>query len=331
MLNTAQFSAAKSAAEGKLMQAQVFDEEGNVKSFSKFKKDATEISDISQETWLRVERDMCVRQAVQGESFRRMQDDSDLYPFWVYKGVMDDREREDHVELEDQVFRIGDPAGDACYPPNDWNCRCSGESIDEDEVGEKGYKVNSDSEASKLLEDNIDDQFRYNSAVQGTMPNTGSYFDAMGSANEGNTKLFHLGDVKSDNELEGLSSIFRAATGLHYMIDTIDEWRDDYHINKKGDVIFQNKELYSNIRFTNNSLHEIQKHSRGFENIPATVQHPDEVWGLWENEEKQLQVLKMYIKFGKVSYLVQTKDGIITDAFSVNNKQLNKYRKGILL
>lgn len=252
MLNAAQFSAAKSASEVKMLQAAVFDENKKVKSPSQFKNDAKAITEISQETWLRVERDMCVRQAVQLDAFSRMMEDSDLYPYWVYKGVMDDRERDEHVALEDLVFKIGDPAGDAIYPPDDWNCRCSGEAIDEDELSEKGYKLVGNTEAKQLLDTYVDEQFRYNAAVQGTMPNTGSYFDVLNSANAANSKTFGLEDIESDEELDGLGSKLFAATGLHYLIEKVNDWRDAYYVNKNGDIVFQNNDLYSNVKFNNN-------------------------------------------------------------------------------
>ena len=191
-LNAAQFSAAKSQTESKLIQGVLKNSDGVAQSFSKFEKDAAKIADIVNETWLRTEYDSCIHQAIMGEEFRKMQEDSDLYPYWIYVGVMDDRERDEHVALEGQIFKIGDPAGDAVYPPDDWNCRCTAEALDDQEVKERGETVNSDSEAKELLDKYVDPQFQYNSGIQGTLPNTGSYFDVMGSANEGNAKLFNL-------------------------------------------------------------------------------------------------------------------------------------------
>lgn len=192
MLNYAQFSSAKSIAKSKLMQAEVFDEEKVVKSFSKFRQDAAEVQDIVNETWLRVEYDNAKRQAVQGEQFRGYQEDADLYPYWVYRGVMDDREREEHVELEGKVFRIGDDEGDDVFPPADWNCRCSGDSCDSDYLRENKLTVATPEETKKYLENNVDPQFRYNPAVQGMLPKEGSYFDVAGDLNSLSAKNYDL-------------------------------------------------------------------------------------------------------------------------------------------
>jgi hypothetical protein len=683
MLNAAQFSAAKSAAEAKLIQAEVFDEKKQVRTYTEFEKAAKQVADISQKTWLRVEYESQRRAIVMGEQFRQMMEDKELYPYWVYKGMMDDRERPEHVELEGKVFRIGDPEGDSCWPPNDWNClepeslvltaegwkqinqlktgetviggsgyerkinfihcnpfngdmiglvtknntvfytgnhrvlttkgwiaaerlnrgdiliqhvnftgfdkiviyvkncysfgrnifmalpvkwqarmvetfnskvnfrdkninpiwlaikvvnrgisqffnitychtfrssrfcscvnvqngidenisfscnsrlsndfrikktafnllpfrlkskpftgklsfakirmrgfgnilanfiaglflpffciyplglyciasvsdwyfklfeklrdnsiirnipalaklsesmllnriqfvknhtdaaplqglnsrymflyrlfchnlmigiddvkikkyngivynldidtdvsfitktgivhncRCEGESVDDDYLGEKGLKPATSEEINKFLDEDVDEQFRSNPAVDGSLPSTGSYFDVMGSANEGNAGMFGMDDIDDDTQLEGL-----AAKGLHYLLEIVNDWRDNEPVNKKGDIIFQNKELFTNVRFTSNSLHVVQKHSRGFENIPAAVKQPDEVWSTWEDVNKQRVVLRNYIKFGKTSYVVQTRDGIVIDAFAVSNRAANKYRKGVIL
>jgi len=115
---------------------------------------------------------------------------------------------------------------------------------------------------------------------------------------------------------------------LHQLIAQIDEWRDEYHTTKKGEIVFQNKQLYSNVKFNNNSLHEIQKHPRGFELIPTTIEEPEEVWSSWEDAKKQLVVLRNYIRFG---YVIQTRDGIIQDAFAVPKSKLDRFRKGLPL
>lgn len=225
MLNAAQFSAAKSAAESKMLQSAIYNEDKTIKSYSQFAKDAQEITDISQKTWLRVEYEMCKRQTVQSEAFRQMQTDADLYPFWIYKGMMDDREREDHVEMEGQVFRIGDPAGDSCFPPNDWNCRCDGESADGDEIDEKGLSVNNNEQAKGFLDSDVDDQFRYNPAVQGPMPNNGSYFDATASANELNHTNFSPVDLGTDAVQTEISNTLT--------LDEAKETMKDYEVDEE--------------------------------------------------------------------------------------------------
>jgi hypothetical protein len=330
MLNAFQFSAAKTAAEGQLLQEALFDEDKNRKGYSEFKADAKAITDIVQETWLRTEYDLLVKNTVQGELFNQMVDDKDLYPYWVYLETDSAHPREDHLELVGRVFRIGDPEGDDCFPSNGYNCGCGSEAIDDDTVAERGLTVLTNEQAGALRNKEIDENFRYNPGVQGAFPNDSSYAQVLGSANEANYKNFDLGDGEDNEDMVGLSSALLAAKGLHAMLNIIGEWRTKYHHDNKGQVIFQNKDTLTNVVFTNQSLHQIQKHDKGFEYLPKAITSPNEIWMSW-GDAKQRVVLRNYILFGKISYVVQTRDGVITDAFAVTKKGANKFRRGVVI
>jgi len=325
MQNAYQFSASRNAEIAKEMQSAVFDSKGTIKPFSQYKKDAAQIAEINNEVHLRVEYETCRKGAVMGERFRQIESLKDYYPYWVYKGEMDGREREEHIELEGKVYKVGDPAGDAVFPPNGFNCRCDGVSIDNDEIEGKGYNISTSKEAEEDLKNEVDPQFRFNPAHQGMLPKEG-----ITNGNTFNADIFGLNKPNADSDPEGFSSRLLAATGLHQVMAIVDDWKDKYTTDKKGNVIFQNNDTYTNVILSNISIHNIQKHPRGFEGLPSTIEKPDEIWGTWENE-KQTVVLKNYITFGKkISYIVQTKDGVITDAFAVSNGSLSKFRKGVI-
>lgn len=114
--------------------------------------------------------------------------------------------------------------------------------------------------------------------------------------------------------------------GLHYFVKLINEWKGKYHTTTQGNIIFQNKQVMSNVVFTHNSMHKIQAHSKGVEQLPETIMTPDELWSRWEDVKTQRIVLRNYVMGG---YVVQTRDGIITDAFAT--AQVNKYRVGALV
>ena len=119
------------------------------------------------------------------------------------------------------------------------------------------------------------------------------------------------------------------AKAFQYLIAIVNEWRKDYHVNREGDVIFQNKRTLANVRFTDNSLHTIEGHAKGFEMIPETIEDPSEIWSTWEDPKKQMVTLRNYIKFGTYPFIVKTRDGVILDAFIVAPKAANKFRKGL--
>ena len=111
------------------------------------------------------------------------------------------------------------------------------------------------------------------------------------------------------------------------LLQVLHEWKSKYHTNREGDLIFQNKETFANVILTDNVVHVIERHSTGFGQLPDTIENPDEIWSYW-GDEKQRIALRNYIKD---NYVVQTKDGRITDAFQVSEKAINNFRKGVIL
>lgn len=330
MLNAYQFSSAKSVAKTKLMQRAVYKEDGSLKSWSQFREDASKIQKIVNENWLRVERDQCARSAILADKWADMLADAEDYPYWIYSGRMDSRERPEHVALEGLIFRIGDPNGDAMYPPADWNCRCRGKQIDDRYIRNHNRSVQTDSQASAWLNGVdekgrafVDPQFRYNPYETGMMPHNGSYFMDYKNAHSGNSKTYKA-DPKGDTSLEGFSSNkFTNINGL------FDNWRDLYHEDSLGNVVFQNKDLLNNVFLMPEVIHKIHAHPKGAEALPATIMYPSEVWSDWKNVDIQNTVMRNYLLFGpKLTYLVQTTAGIVTDAKLITRGQAETYRIG---
>lgn len=115
-------------------------------------------------------------------------------------------------------------------------------------------------------------------------------------------------------------------------INIIDEWKKNYHVNSRGEIVFQNRESLANVRFDSHSFHNLTKNSRGVENLPETVEQPTEIWMRWEDESKQDVVLRNYILTGlNFSYICQTRGGVVVNGFTSPNSRLDKYRKGLLL
>jgi len=192
MLNSAQFSAAKSLAESKMIQSQLFDEDGVRKGYSAFKKDVKAITDVVNDVWLRVEYDTSVGLAISGEQFRQYRSDADIFPYWIYLETNSANPRIEHLELVGNIYRIGDPEGDACHPKNGYNCDCGSEQVDDQYLEENGKSVLTNDEAKESLQ-HVDPQFRFNSADCGILPREGhTYFNALPSANEANGDLFNI-------------------------------------------------------------------------------------------------------------------------------------------
>lgn len=320
MLNAAQFSAAKSDAESKMIQSLVFDDNHVRQGYSAFKADAKEVTDIFNETWLRVEYDTSVRQAVAAEQFRSYRADKDLYPFWRYLHTTSRNPNIEHLQLVGNVYRIGDPESDAVFPPGNWNCSCGSEQLSGMDMDEGGLSARTNEEAKADLDNEVNPQFRFNPADRGILPKEShTYFEILPNANAANGDLFNIsGSSKNQTGL--------AAKGLHNMVALVHQWKHDYHSDVKGTLTFQNKELYSNVIFNHKSFKAIQNNSAGFDQLADTVTNPDEVWSYWLDTNKQTITLRNYIKG---NYVVKTQDGIITNAYLVDN--VSRFRKGVII
>ena len=329
MLNAYQFSAAKTASEAKALQYLVYNEERELKTFQDFKNDAEEITDIVNDTWLRTEYDNCGKCAVMGEEWNKLEADKDLYPYWVYHTTPEHEIDDECDDMNGMVFRIDDEDSDNIFPPNHFNCQCFTEPVDDSDIEENGYNIATPEDSQEFLRNSVDEDFRFNPGKQGSLPNSGNYFDDLPSANDSDWKLFDLPPI-SDSYLSSELYTF-AAKGMSDMMRIYQSWKDEYHLNNKHQIIFQNKKTFANVKFDDISFHNIEKNMRGFENLPDTIANPDEIWSYWFDKGKQQIAMRNYITYGKINYCVITKAGHVQNAFAFAKGASGKYRKGIIL
>ena len=201
MLNAYQFSAAKTASEAKALQYIVYNEKKELKPYEEFYKDAEKITDIVNDTWFRTEYDNCSRSAVMADEWRSLDENKDLYPYWVFHTTPEHAIDDDCDDMNEMVFRIGDDDSDNCFPPLHFNCQCYTEPADDADVEENNYHIASDEEAQEFLRNSVDEDFSFNPGIQGTMPNTGDYFEDLPNANKADWKLFDIPPI-SDKYLD---------------------------------------------------------------------------------------------------------------------------------
>lgn len=320
MLNTCQFSAAKSVAINGMIKAQLFDEDGVRKGFSKFKSDCKEITDIVNETWFRTEYDSGVRQAVAGDMFRSFKDDADIYEYWQYLETTSANPRDSHLALVGNIYRIGDPEGDSVFPPGGWNCGCGAEQVDQQFLDENNKSARTTQEAAEDLENHVDQQFRFDPSKEGILPKTGhSYFQALPDANSANGETFGITNTTAQKTK-------LSAKGMHQLVELFHTWRIKYHSNGIDEVTFQCKPLLSNVVFNHKSLVAIAKHAFGTDNLADTIIDPSEVWSKWIDPNTQKDVKRYYLKG---NYCVETVNGIVIDAHYVDN--INRFRSGVII
>ena len=308
ILNSFQFTASKNRAEIKLLQAAVYDENHELRSFADFKAEAKNIVDLFNTTWLRTEYEMVNHGAIMAAQWRSMESTKDIYPNWIYKCA--DAPCEICKPFDEMVFEIGTD-GDDMFPPLHYNCLCTVEPTDEG-------PPQTDEQVAESLE-NVPEEFQYNAGIDGVMPTSGSsYFDVLPSANDADPDMFH-----SYPERTLLNQKYY---DRYAVMVTLKQWKD-VNPNHK-DIVFRNHEWLLNVRMTQDSVNRIGKKTRGFENIKNTIEHPAEIWMSWVNKNDQKKVLTHFIVHdGKNDYIVEVKNGEVQDAYFRKHEDSKQARK----
>lgn len=118
--NLYHFSASKTLAEMNELN-RIFRES---KSFEEFRQKAQETTKIFNETWLKTEYQTAVSVAESASTYRRLIAQTNVFPFWEYRTVGDDRVRQEHQDIDGLILPADDPRWKKIMPPNGWNCRC---------------------------------------------------------------------------------------------------------------------------------------------------------------------------------------------------------------
>lgn len=139
--NTFFFAGAKTYQQLYDINQALYDENGNIKPFSKFRREIIAkvegIDKTYNETWLETEYNHAIISSQQAAIWARAQDNTDMFPNLKYVTVGDERVRQSHKALDGIIRPINDPFWDTHYPPLDWNCRCTVEPTVEGEHGDE--------------------------------------------------------------------------------------------------------------------------------------------------------------------------------------------------
>ena len=122
--NLVSFAATKNYVQQREMIAALVDENGNIRSFSQFKKEVIKLGEEFNKNWLRTEFNTVRNGANMATKWFNMQKRKKVLPYVVYKSQDDSKVRASHQALHNVVKHIDDPFWDTYWPPNGWNCRC---------------------------------------------------------------------------------------------------------------------------------------------------------------------------------------------------------------
>lgn len=161
--NIYMFSAAKTFQQTKEITEKLVDENGTVRSFSDFKKDAEDIFGTYNKDWLKSEHTTAIGQAQSAVKWNSIEKQKDILPYLVYDTIGDAC---DICEpLNGITAKVDDPIWSTIMPLNHFNCRCIVQQSAEAEIS-------SDKESIvKNVESKMNDVFKMNAGKDGVVFN----------------------------------------------------------------------------------------------------------------------------------------------------------------
>jgi len=123
--NAAVFSAFKNHQQTAELVAELTDENGGLRSYNDFKKEALNISKKYNELWLETEYNTAVRASRSAEQWLDVLETADLYPNLEYRPSGAADRRPEHEKLYGIIRPIQDSFWDTHLPPNGHGCKCS--------------------------------------------------------------------------------------------------------------------------------------------------------------------------------------------------------------
>jgi hypothetical protein len=128
--NTAVFSAFKNHEQTQKIVDLLRKEDGSVRGFSEFKKEALKVSDGYNKNWLQTEYNTAVRSSRMAVNWKKFQETKRLYPNLEYLPSRAANPRDSHRPLWNLVFAMDDPIWNKIMPPSEWNCLCGVRNTD---------------------------------------------------------------------------------------------------------------------------------------------------------------------------------------------------------
>lgn len=124
--------------------------------------------------WLKTNLQTAVNSSYNASQWVKLQDPAvrDLYPAYKYKTREDSHVRQEHVILNNAVYRSDDIIWKKIYPPNGWNCRCYINYLSAEDIKEPGNKPNEltidTAEVDRVVKEaRIPPDFQRNSGIDG--------------------------------------------------------------------------------------------------------------------------------------------------------------------
>lgn len=124
--NVYMFSGAKVFQQIREMSlaSKIVTDEGVIRPFNDFRKDALGIYEQYNVDWLKTEYNTAIGQAQEAAKWQKIEEQKDILPYLKYSAVIDSRTSEICRPLDGIVAPVNDPIWKKIAPLNHFNCRC---------------------------------------------------------------------------------------------------------------------------------------------------------------------------------------------------------------
>ena len=168
------FSSAKTYQYTRSTKLALRDEQGTIKSFSKFKQDVLPIYKEYNVDWLQAEYVTTIGQSQSARQWQTIQETKDILPYLTYDAIEDRNTSDICRPLDGITLPVDDPFWIKYSPLNHFRCRCIRRQASEAEVTRSG-KVKDATDISDPLMQKV---FKSNPGVDGEIfTKSHPYFD----------------------------------------------------------------------------------------------------------------------------------------------------------
>jgi hypothetical protein len=130
--NLGHFAARKTLAQQAALTRALFDQDGKLRPFVEFEKEAKPVLKDYNRNWLAAEYNTTTRSARMATDWRTAQEEKDLFPNIKYLPSRSATPREAHKPYYHIIRPVDDPFWDTHLPPNGWQCLCGFKTTDEE-------------------------------------------------------------------------------------------------------------------------------------------------------------------------------------------------------
>ncbi len=317
------------------------------KSFTEFKDAASALLKIHNGLWLEAEYNTAVATGESAATYARLLKQVDIFPYWCYKTVQDDKVRHAHMLLHDIVLKWDHPAWKFILPPNDWNCRCfivprAKQEVTKEQLAESETKVNAylDSEAFKKA---VKGGWGINRADKGEVFTenqhyTKDYLDAMTSLDKLSIKDYKLQDIETIIKERNLAP-FKPKFKESERDEAVNDFIESLEVSSKRKYVIpdiNNRPVYitkSTVSsHTTDKLTKYKTRHMLLNELKNVLKAPNEMWlNKYKTDELNNYTYIKYYKDEALVVIARLKDNLSLEIESWFKMDSADLRKGLLV